>query len=149
MAPKKGQVEKELSGEELQAQQQHNKLLKQAVAKGVSNIFSVPCFRQARSGTFHTGFCTRHAAAAVACLSLLCCCCSATFLYVQVISEQAVQTNEQLPLCKGMCRLFTGLYALQDTGQACTFCAATAVLQAVQLHVQHQFLGQHVTHQPA
>lgn len=36
MAPKKGQAEKELTGEELQAQQQHNKLLKQAVAKGVS-----------------------------------------------------------------------------------------------------------------
>ncbi|KAF6257402.1 hypothetical protein COO60DRAFT_1235754 [Scenedesmus sp. NREL 46B-D3] len=55
MAPKKGQADKDLTGEELQAQQQHTKLLKQAVAKGV-------------------------------------------------ISEQAVQSNERLPLCKALVR---------------------------------------------
>jgi hypothetical protein len=40
MAPKKGQADKELTGEELQAHQRHNKLLKQAVVKGVRSLIN-------------------------------------------------------------------------------------------------------------
>jgi hypothetical protein len=74
MAPKRGQVEKELTGEELEAQQHHNKLLKQAVAKGVSKVQSLylPCVIQQDQARFIL-FSTRcAAAAAVACLALSC-----------------------------------------------------------------------------
>lgn len=40
MAPKKGHVEKELTKEEQEAQDAHEKILKRAISKGVSTGFT-------------------------------------------------------------------------------------------------------------
>lgn len=80
MAPRKAAAEKELTGEELAAQQAHEKLLRKAIAKGVRE--------ESRPATCSSSCNSAH--------PLHCC-----LLHPQVISTQVVQTTEQLPLCKG------------------------------------------------